>query len=79
MSATVDYRSAILDEEHRGKGLGRATMQAAEDYVMSQGAKRLALNLFGPNRVARSLHELMGYKVMAIEMRIDLVCSADPE
>ena len=35
MSATVDYRSAILDEEHRGKGLGRATMQAAEDYVMS--------------------------------------------
>jgi hypothetical protein len=54
-------------------------MQAAEDYVMSQGAKRLALNLFGPNRVARSLHELMGYKVMAIEMRIDLVCSADPE
>jgi len=35
-------------------------MQAAEDYVMSQGAKRLALNLFGPNRVARSFARING-------------------
>lgn len=62
----------VIDEGFRGRGFGRATMRAAEDYVKGQGGTRLALNVFGPNTVARALYESLGYKTMAIEMRKDL-------
>lgn len=62
----------VIDPEHRGKGLGRSTMQAAEEYVRSEGGTRLALNVFGPNTVARRLYESMGYGVLAIGMKKDL-------
>ena len=62
----------VINEEFRRKGFGRSAMRAAEDYVKSQGGTRLALNVFGPNVVARSLYESMGYNAMAIEMRKDL-------
>lgn len=63
----------VIDEEFRGKGFGRSAMQAAEDYVKSQGGTRLALNVFGPNAVARGLYESLNYKTMTIGMRKDLV------
>ncbi|HEY5104322.1 MAG TPA: GNAT family N-acetyltransferase [Acidimicrobiales bacterium] len=63
----------VIDEEFRGSGFGRSTMRAAEDYVKSQGGTRLALNVFGPNAVARSLYESLDYKTMTIGMRKDLV------
>jgi ribosomal protein S18 acetylase RimI-like enzyme len=63
----------MIDEEFRGKGFGRSTMQAAEGYVKSQGGTRLGLNVFGPNAVARGLYESLGYKTMNIGMRKDLV------
>ncbi len=63
----------MIDEEFRGKGLGRSTMRAAEDYVKSQGGTLLELNVFGPNAVARGLYESLGYKTMTIGMRKDLV------
>ncbi len=64
--------NVVVDEEFRGRGLGRATMLAAEDYVKGQGGTRLALNVFGPNVVARGLYESLGYQTMAIAMRKDL-------
>lgn len=63
----------MIDEEYRGKGFGRSTMRAAEDYVKSHGGAILELNVFGPNAVARSLYESLGYKTMTIGMRKDLV------
>jgi GNAT superfamily N-acetyltransferase len=62
----------VIDEALRGRGLGRQTMQAAEEYVRAQGAKRLGLNVFGPNVVARTLYESLGFKALAINMRKDL-------
>ena len=61
----------VVDEAFRGKGYGRLTMQAAEEYVTSHGGKRLGLNVFGPNTVARSLYESMDYKVLAVGMYKD--------
>jgi ribosomal protein S18 acetylase RimI-like enzyme len=63
----------MIDEEFRGKGFGRSTMRAAEDYVKSQGGTILELNVFGPNGVARALYESLGYQIMAIGMRKNLV------
>jgi ribosomal protein S18 acetylase RimI-like enzyme len=62
----------VVDEAHRGKGLGRLTMFAAEDFVADHGGTRIALNVFGPNRVARSLYESLDYQVRAVSMFKDL-------
>jgi ribosomal protein S18 acetylase RimI-like enzyme len=62
----------VVDEAYRGQGLGRKTMEAGEEFVKAHGGTRLALNVFGPNRVARNLYEAMNYQVMAISMFKDL-------
>jgi ribosomal protein S18 acetylase RimI-like enzyme len=62
----------VVDEAYRGQGLGRATMQAAEEFARSRGGTRLALNVFGPNTVARRLYESMDYQTQSIQMFKDL-------
>jgi len=62
----------VIDEGFRGKGFGRQTMQAAEDFAKSKNGSRIALNVFGPNAVARKLYGSMGYNEMAIAMFKDL-------
>ncbi len=61
-----------IDEEHRGKGLGREVMEAAEAWARAREGTRIALNVFGPNHVARSLYDSLGYEVMATSMFKDL-------
>jgi GNAT superfamily N-acetyltransferase len=58
-----------IEESHRGKGYGRATMELAEDEARSRGASELGLNVFGHNQVARQLYESMGYAATAIRMK----------
>lgn len=58
-----------IDEAERGKGLGRATMAAAEQAALAEGYTDLALNVFGFNTVARSLYESMGYQTTSLQMR----------
>ncbi|HUV58195.1 MAG TPA: GNAT family N-acetyltransferase [Acidimicrobiales bacterium] len=62
----------VIDESRRGSGLGRRAMQAAEQFVRESGGRRLALNVFGPNTVARRLYESMDYRVVAQSMTKDL-------
>lgn len=62
----------VIDEGHRGKGLGRKTMQLAEDYARSQGARTLGLNVFGFNHGARGLYESLGYEVVTTKMKKSL-------
>jgi ribosomal protein S18 acetylase RimI-like enzyme len=57
-----------IDPEHRGRGFGRATMLAAEDYVTARGGIKLGLSVFGFNEVAHSLYRSLGYSVLAMNM-----------
>lgn len=61
----------VINEEHRGIGLGRATMIAAEEYVRSRSATRLGLNVFGRNTIARRLYESLDFQVMSVAMYKD--------
>ncbi len=61
-----------ISKEHRGRGHGRATMEAAEVWTREQGGTRIALNVFGPNLTARSLYDSLGYEVLATAMFKDL-------
>ena len=57
-----------LDEQHRGRGLGRQAMQLLEDEVRARGFDRIMLNVFGGNARARSLYRGLGYDEAAVHM-----------
>ncbi|MGH3416226.1 MAG: GNAT family N-acetyltransferase [Actinocrinis sp.] len=59
-------------EEARGKGYGRATMQAAIEKARELHADTLGLHVFGHNTVARSLYESLGFHPTNISMSLDL-------
>ena len=56
-------------EPHRGRGLGRATMQAIESHVRAHGAKEIGLSVFGFNKVAQNLYLSEGYEVTRLSMQ----------
>lgn len=55
--------------EHRGQGLGRALLEAAERAVVAHGVGALALNVFGQNTTAQALYDSAGYQVTSRQMR----------
>jgi ribosomal protein S18 acetylase RimI-like enzyme len=57
-----------IDEEFRGRGLGRAAMVFAEEEAKRLGIAKVALNVFGGNEVARRLYRSLGYQETAIHM-----------
>jgi ribosomal protein S18 acetylase RimI-like enzyme len=57
-----------IDAEHRGRGLGRDTMLLAEQEARRLGRRRIKLNVFARNAVARALYLSLGFEEMAIEM-----------
>jgi GNAT superfamily N-acetyltransferase len=57
-----------LHEGQRGKGIGRATMQRAEDEARRRGIGKITLNVFGGNEVARNLYRSLGYDEVAVYM-----------
>ena len=61
-----------VHEEYRGKGYGRALLRAAEIVTVENGVRSLGLNVFGPNKIARSLYESAGYEITKIQMSKDL-------
>jgi ribosomal protein S18 acetylase RimI-like enzyme len=58
--------------KQRGRGYGRALLTAAEQAAARHGARSLALNVFGPNAIARGLYESAGYKITTLQMRKEL-------
>ncbi len=57
-----------LDEQHRGRGLGRQAMLLLEEEVRAQGFDRIMLNVFGGNERARALYRNLGYDEAAVHM-----------
>jgi GNAT superfamily N-acetyltransferase len=53
-----------VDEAERGKGYGRALMEATADHVRGLGMEVLGLNVFGHNQVAMGLYASLGYDVV---------------
>jgi ribosomal protein S18 acetylase RimI-like enzyme len=57
-----------IDEPARGRGIGRATMLAAEAFVASRGVRELGLNVFGRNERAIHLYRSLGYATTSMNM-----------
>jgi ribosomal protein S18 acetylase RimI-like enzyme len=52
--------------EHRGRGLGRALIEAAAAEAGRRGARKLSLRVLAENAVARSLYESCGVEVEGV-------------
>jgi ribosomal protein S18 acetylase RimI-like enzyme len=70
LRAEVDYFSRektgyvsdiIVTRQGEGNGVGRALMNAAEDWSRNQGYSQIALHAFVQNARARKLYESLGY------------------
>jgi ribosomal protein S18 acetylase RimI-like enzyme len=57
-----------IDDELRGRGLGRAAMVFAEEEAQRLGIAKVALNVFGGNVAARHLYLSLGYEETAVHM-----------
>lgn len=57
-----------IHETHRGRGLGRRTMELAEEVAREHGAVNLRLNVFAYNEPAIRLYTGLGYTVGAMHM-----------
>lgn len=57
-----------IGELHRGKGLGRATMQAIETFIKENGGTEISLSVFGFNHIARNLYESEGYEITRLAL-----------
>lgn len=58
----------FLEPEFRGKGLGRASLQALEDYAKSNQSRTLGLNVFAWNQPAKSLYSSFGFTEVSTDM-----------
>lgn len=58
--------------EHRGKGYGRATMNAALERARSLGAEEISLHVFGRNTTARRLYRSLGFVETDVDMSLSL-------
>jgi GNAT superfamily N-acetyltransferase len=58
-------RFFIVDDGHRGAGLGKQLMRAALDFCRSAGHRRVFLTTFGGLDAARTLYERNGFVLTA--------------
>lgn len=57
-----------IDDEQRGRGLGREAMRLFEDEARRLGGTEIRLNVNGDNVVARSLYSSLGYGEASVHM-----------
>jgi ribosomal protein S18 acetylase RimI-like enzyme len=61
-----------IEAERRVRGYGRGAMRLAEEEARRRGIRRIELNVFGGNDVARSLYRSLGYVETSVQMAKDL-------
>lgn len=59
----------VIDEAHRGRGYGRAALEAVEPLARARGYDAIRLHVFGDNQVARHLYRSAGYEETDVSMR----------
>jgi ribosomal protein S18 acetylase RimI-like enzyme len=62
----IQIQGLAVDPAQRGKGIGRALLDAACELASSQGARRITLRVLSSNPAARTLYESAGFAVEGV-------------
>lgn len=57
-----------IQDDYQGHGYGKETMMQIEEKARQLGIKKIGLQVFGHNYIARSLYEKVGYEVTNMKM-----------
>lgn len=63
LSCEID--TVVVDDSHRGRGVGHRLMTAADDAGREHGAAAIRLTLLAGNHAAKAFYEDLGYKLLA--------------
>ena len=63
----------VLDESQRGKGYGKQTMLALEEFAAGLGIEEIGLHVFAHNPPAMKLYNRLGYEITSQNMTKKLV------
>lgn len=58
----------VVEENHRGKGYGKAAMLLVEEEAKQIGLKEIGLHVFGFNKTAIGLYQSLGYQTTDLVM-----------
>lgn len=58
----------VIFEQYQGQGYGKKALKEVEITAKELGMNKIGLNVFGHNKIARSLYEKMGYEITNITM-----------
>lgn len=61
--------TVVVDERHRGGGIGTALMRAAADWARRRQATELVLTVWSDNAAAEALYRRLGYQPIARVLR----------
>jgi ribosomal protein S18 acetylase RimI-like enzyme len=67
----------IVIAAYRGQGWGRALLQRAEDYALTQGALMLSIGVLAENTQARRLYNDFGFRENQVEFLKPLKSTSD--
>ena len=62
--AAVELRGLVIDEKHRGTGLGRALTEHAEEWARGRGARTIRLRSNVIRDGAHAFYQHLGYSVV---------------
>lgn len=60
----VRHPVGFVEPEHRGTGVGRALMRAAEEWARAQGCREMASDTWIDNEPSQRTHEALGFEVV---------------
>jgi ribosomal protein S18 acetylase RimI-like enzyme len=67
----------VVSAKHRGDGIGRALLRAAEDRARQAGARALRLSVKAGNEIARTLYAAEGFEPFEVYLEKEL--TREPE